>query len=200
VAADQCRVALENDYVRVLHWTSSPHEKSPMHEHPASVTVSLSDRKTRFTSPDGKTRDVESKVGQVAWSDPEKHSSEELGGKAGEVIQVELKKKPDAAMTTILASEDPVKLAPKHYKVEFQNDRVRVLRIKYGPKEKSVMHAHRANVVVFLTDGKVNLTSADGQTSEVSFKAGEARWANKEKHLPENPADKASEGILIELK
>jgi hypothetical protein len=62
------------------------------------------------------------------------------------------------------------------------------------------MHAHAANVVVFLTDGKVNLNSADGQTSEASFKVGEARWANKEKHLPENPADKASEGILIELK
>ena len=48
-------------------------------------------------------------------------------------------------MTTIPASEDSVKVDPKHYKVEFQNDRVRVLRIKYGPKEKSVMHSHPAS-------------------------------------------------------
>jgi hypothetical protein len=26
--------------------------------------------------------------------------------------------------------------------VEFENDQVRVLRITYGPHEKSVMHAH----------------------------------------------------------
>ena len=50
---------------------------------------------------------------------------------------------------------DPVTVDPKHYSVEFENDKVRVLRIKYGPGEKSVMHAHPALVAVFLTDGKV---------------------------------------------
>jgi hypothetical protein len=37
-------------------------------------------------------------------------------------------------------ADDPVKVDPKHYKVEFENDRVRVLRIRYGAGEKSVMH------------------------------------------------------------
>ena len=37
------------------------------------------------------------------------------------------------------AADDPVNLDPKHYSVEFENDRVLVLRVKYGPKEKSVM-------------------------------------------------------------
>jgi quercetin dioxygenase-like cupin family protein len=200
VAAKQCKVAFENEYVRVLHWTVSAHEKTPMHEHPALVTVSLSAGKARFTSPDGKTREVESKAGQAIWSDPEKHSSEDLGGKPGEVIQVELKKKPAAAMTTIPASEDSVKVDPKHYKVEFQNDRVRVLRIKYRPKEKSVMHSHPASVAVFLTDGQSKFTLADGKTNEATFKAGEAQWADKDKHLPENLAVKTLELILVEFK
>jgi quercetin dioxygenase-like cupin family protein len=171
-----------------------------MHEHPALVSVSLAGGKTGFASPDGKTREVESKAGQATWSDPEKHSSEDLGGKPGGVIQVELKKKPASAMTAIPASEDSVKVDPKHYKVEFQNDRVRVLRIKYGPKEKSVMHSHPANVVVFLTGGQSKFTLADGKTSEATFKAGEAQWADKEKHLPENTAAKPLELILVELK
>ena len=200
VAAKQCKVAFENEYVRVLHWTVSAHEKTPLHEHPALVTVSLSAGKTRFTTPDGKTREAETKAGQAMWSDPEKHSSEDLGGKPGEVIQVELKKRPAAAMTTIPASEDSVKVDPKHYKVEFQNDRVRVLRIKYGPKEKSVMHSHPANVAVFLADGQSKFTLADGKTSEATFKAGEAQWADKEKHLPENLAVRTFELILVELK
>lgn len=200
VSANQCKVVVENEYVRVLHWTVGAHEKSPLHEHPAVVSVSLSGGKTRFTSPDGKTRDVESKAGQTVWSDPEKHSSEELGGKPAELIQVELKQKPAAAMTTVPASEDSVKVDPNHYKVEFQNDRVRVLRIKYGPKEKSRMHSHPANVAIFLTDGKTKFTSADGQATEATFKAGDAQWGEKDKHLPENLSDKAMEVILVELK
>ena len=38
-----------------------------------------------------------------------------------------------------LAAQDPVKVDPKHYKVELENAQVRVLRIHYGPHEKSVM-------------------------------------------------------------
>ncbi len=64
VAAKQCKVVFENEYVRVLHWTLSPHDKIPMHEHPALVAISLSAGKTLYTSPDGKTREVESRDGQ----------------------------------------------------------------------------------------------------------------------------------------
>ena len=35
--------------------------------------------------------------------------------------------------------EDPVTVDPKHYTVELENEKVRVVRIKYGPHEKSVM-------------------------------------------------------------
>lgn len=94
VAAKQCKVVFENEYVRVLHWTTGPHEKTVMHEHPAMVSVSLSGGMTRFTTPDGKTREVGGKAGQVTWSDPEKHSSEDLGDKRSEVVQVELKRNP----------------------------------------------------------------------------------------------------------
>ncbi len=57
-------------------------------------------------------------------------------------------------------AQDPVKVDSKHYKVEVENAWVRVLRINYGPKEKSVMHKHPAGVVVYLTDqnAKFNFT------------------------------------------
>jgi quercetin dioxygenase-like cupin family protein len=200
VAAKQCKVAFENEYVRVLHWTLSPHEKIPMHQHPALVTVSLSTGKTAYTLPGGETKEVESKVGQTSWNEPEKHASEYMGDRAGESIQIELKQKPTAAMTAIPASEDAVKVDPKHYQVEFQNDRVRVLRIKYGPNEKSIMHSHPANVAVFLTGGKAKFTFPDGKTSPSDFKAGQVQWADKEKHLPENTGGKPFEVIVVELK
>src|SRR2546425_6701271 len=59
---------------------------------------------------------------------------------------------------------DAVKVDPKHYKVELENDRVRVVRITYGPREKSVMHGHRPGVVLFLTDAHYRFTYPDGKT------------------------------------
>ena len=45
-------------------------------------------------------------------------------------------------------AQDPVKVDPKHYKVEFENANVRVLRVTVGPGEKSVMHWHPNAVAV----------------------------------------------------
>jgi len=92
-APKQCKVEFENEQVRVLRWKTGPHEKAPMHEHPAMVTIALTGGRTRFTLADGKTREVTTKAGQVTWSAAEKHSSESLSDKAEELIQVELKGK-----------------------------------------------------------------------------------------------------------
>jgi len=93
VAPKQCKVEFENDQVRVLRWKTGPHEKTPMHEHPAMVSIAVTGGHTRFTLADGKTSEVTIKAGQVTWSAPEKHSSENLDGKPSELIQVELKGK-----------------------------------------------------------------------------------------------------------
>jgi quercetin dioxygenase-like cupin family protein len=98
------------------------------------------------------------------------------------------------------AAQDPVKVDPKHYKVEFENADVRVLRISYGPHEKSVMHNHPASVAVFLTEGRVRFTQPGGKTEEETFKAGETQSTTAGKHLPENLGDKPFELILVELK
>ena len=97
-------------------------------------------------------------------------------------------------------AQDPAKVDAKHYKVEFENHEVRVLRIKYGPKEKSVMHSHPGAVAVFLTDGNVKFSLPDGKTQDSAVKAGTSQWTPAGKHLPENMGDKPFELILVELK
>ncbi len=97
-------------------------------------------------------------------------------------------------------AQDPVKVDPKHYKVEMDNDQVRVLRIHYSPGEKSVMHYHPESLAMFLTDHHVKFTSPDGKTEEVSAKAGETRMTPAGLHLPENIGDKLFELILVEFK
>ena len=97
-------------------------------------------------------------------------------------------------------AKDAVKQDPKHYKVEFENDQVRVLRIAYGQHDKSVMHSHPESVVIFLTDGKGKFTFPDGKTQETPFEAGKVMWFPATTHQPENIGKKRFELIQVEMK
>src|SRR5882724_13175491 len=77
---------------------------------------------------------------------------------------------------------DPVKVDAKHYKVDFENESVRVLRISYAPGEKSVMHYHPNSVAVYLTDAKTRMTTPDGKSEEAPGKAGASVWAPAGSH------------------
>ena len=108
-----------------------------------------------------------------------------------------------AALATgalILRAQDAVKVDAKHYKVEFENKEVRVLRINYGPGEKSVMHDHPESVAVFLTDQKAVFATPDGKSVEIDAKAGEVQHILAGPHLPQNIGDKPMEIILVEFK
>jgi quercetin dioxygenase-like cupin family protein len=97
-------------------------------------------------------------------------------------------------------ADDPVKVDSKHYKVEFENERVRVIRIQYRPGEKSVMHGHPESVAVFLTDARAKFTYSDGKTENISAKAGEVLHMDAFTHLPESTSKKPFELIQVELK
>lgn len=96
---------------------------------------------------------------------------------------------------------DPVLVDPKHYSVEYENDRVRVLRISYGPREKSVMHGHPPCVAVFLSDGDWRFDYPHGKVQDILGKAGQVLFFEEAfEHLPENLSAKRFEAVLIELK
>ncbi len=97
-------------------------------------------------------------------------------------------------------AEDPVKVDPRHYKVDFENERVRVLRIKYGPGEKSVMHSHPECIAVFLTDAHGKFTYPDGRTEDINANAGTVQHMDAHTHLPESLDKKPFEVIVVELK
>lgn len=86
-------------------------------------------------------------------------------------------------------AQDPTVADAKHYKVMFENEQVRVLKITYGPKEKSIMHEHPNGVAVFITDGQIKFELPDGKSQYATVKAGQAMFAPGGKHLPENAGD-----------
>jgi hypothetical protein len=68
---------------------------------------------------------------------------------------------------------DPVQADSQHYTVECENEKIRVVRIKYGAREESVMHSHPESVSVFLNDCKAKFTYPDGKSEHIEAKASQ---------------------------
>ena len=156
----------------------------------------LADAVVRFEGPDGeleedkirdfhlwKKQDGEWKIAVDIWN-----SELPLPGVAATIFSAKKIRK------------DAVKADPQHYTVEFENDKVRIIRIKYGPGEKSGMHTHGPNVGILLTNNTVRMTLPDGTSEESTTLAGTAQWSDAEEHLPENLSDEPLEVVLVELK
>ena len=84
-------VPFENSRVRVLRTILEPHVKSPQHEHPAYVVVYLTELHTTMKMADGREIDNPRRPGEIAWRDPLKHITENIGNHTAMEIQVELK-------------------------------------------------------------------------------------------------------------
>ncbi len=97
-------------------------------------------------------------------------------------------------------AQDPTKVEPKHYKLDFENEHVQVVAVHYGPHEKSSMHEHPGGVVVVVTGGHLKFTDENGKVREVFAKAGEARWFGPFKHTVENVGDTAYNAVYVGVK
>ena len=181
-------VKIDSPQARVLVVTEQPHQPSALHEHPTNrVMIYLESGQMIRTAPGGSVQKLEFKAGDARWSLAEgPHTSEFLADRPIRIVEIELKNKPQGHME--MSSIDPLKADPKHYSLEFENDQVRVLRVRFGPHEKGVLHEHKLNhIVVYLTD-------------QAKGKAGEVRLDEPMTHTEENPLDHPVERIAVDLK
>jgi len=92
VSPNNYKLLLENDPVRVIEYRSQPGEKSPMHSYSGAVVYRLSPYyKLEFTFPNGKTKEIEGKAGEVRWVGEEALEIEDVGNTEAHAIVVELK-------------------------------------------------------------------------------------------------------------
>ena len=125
--------------------------------------------------------------GDVRWRPSSgAYTAENISDHPVRILEIDLKgapagKAPDSPL-------DPVKVDPEHYKVDFENEFVRVLRVHYEPRSKGQTHEHFLNrVVVYLND-------------QPGAKADDVRVSGAAKHAEENASDKAADRIAVELK
>ncbi len=200
--AQDPRVVIENDNVKVLKVPVVPHEKTKLHQHKVNrVMIYFQAGKQNINYEDGKKVVLNFKAGEALWS-PQSgmHIAEISTDKPVTIMEIELKK-PASAMKPKTSALDPLKVDPKHYKMEFENDQVRVVRVKIGPGETAPMHEHSMNrIVTYLTDQDFEVTSADGKVEHVQHKAGDASWGAPNKHAERNLSSEPFEVVVVELK
>jgi hypothetical protein len=102
----------------------------------------------------------------------------------------------------------PAQEAPRAYRPEFENARVRVTRVRYAPREKIASHDHPANptVYVYLRDSGpvrfVHLGDEQFTLTRPAVRAGGFRLSRgaKETHSVESLTDRPTEYLRVEFK
>jgi uncharacterized RmlC-like cupin family protein len=204
VRAAENQAKIDNEDARVLVVNSAPGVKSGMHEHKMNrVMIYLDPGKMELVGADGKKEELKFKAGDVLWSAARgMHTSENLSGHSVRIVEIELKSAPGAkGMKAKMPALDPVKVDRKRYHVEFENGQVRVVRAKYGPHDKGVMHEHVLNrVVTFITEGDMKVTTAEGEAKMITQAPGDVITGGAAKHIEENMNDKPFEVVVVEFK
>jgi mannose-6-phosphate isomerase-like protein (cupin superfamily) len=201
-AADDPRVKIDNEMVRVLNVVDQPHTPSGLHRHEVNrvmIYLNAGDLTVRYQ--DGKVEEQHWTPGQVAWSPAGGlHISENVGSAPLHIIEVELKTRPSKPPTRN-RKLDPVAIDPKHNILLFENAQVRVFRSLREAGGTEMMHEHTGTgrVGVFLTDLNATVKLADGTGNTLHVKAGDVSWSGPVTHATTNLGPAKLEMIVVEV-
>ena len=179
---------LDNPQVRVIVATLQPRTPSIANAGHATDRVLIYLDDGVMTRKEGdQTAKIEFHRGDVRWRPASgAYTAENISDHPIRILEVDLKGPPKGPLP--VTKLDPVVVDAPHYKVAFENERVRVLRIHFGPQEKSPMHEHDLNrVVLYLND-------------QGASKTDDVRIAGPGTHTEENASAQPADRIAVELK
>jgi len=162
----------------------------------------------RLTYLDGTVEDLKWEPDTVKWSTaigfhysgplPTPRVDPRPSGPTGVIIAIKKPGYPGKVAGTAL---DPLRVAPKNFTLVFENDQVRVLRLKLGPRQSVPMHEYTLNhMVVCMTDLDARMTSPEGAAEVARHKLGDFSWSGPSRQKIDNLSDKPLETVVLELK
>lgn len=96
-------------------------------------------------------------------------------------------------------SQDPVESNPEHYRVVFENDRVRVLEYRDAPGQGTAAHHHPDSVMITASAFRRRLQS-EGRQLDLDMPAFAVRWLSAQEHSGENIGATDTRAFFVELK
>lgn len=94
---------------------------------------------------------------------------------------------------------DPVVTDPDHYRVLWENSRVRVLEYRDAPGDATHLHSHPDSVMVTLSSFERIISAGEREVS-VRLDAGQARWLDAQTHMGRNVGRTETRALFVELK
>jgi hypothetical protein len=107
---------------------------------------------------------------------------------------------PDIVPPEVLKGKDALAADPKHYKLDFENDRMRVLRLTLKSDEAVPVHDDRDALFVCLKECHLRLTLPGGRSQDIHLQAGESRWLYGDTRSEKNLGTQPLEMLIIETK
>lgn len=107
---------------------------------------------------------------------------------------------PDIVPPEVLKGKDALEADPKHYKLELENEHVRVLRLTLKPDEVSPVHDDRDALFVCLKECHIRLARPGGRSQDIHMQAGESRWIFADTRSERNLSTQPLQLLVIETK
>lgn len=104
------------------------------------------------------------------------------------------------ALAVPLGAQNPVQVDPQHYRLEYEDKQVRVLRFRLAPGEKSPLHEHAARITVVVSGSRLRIEDTDGGIHEMTIYAGHAERQPAIRHTVENVGNTIYEELTTEFK
>ncbi len=194
---------IDNAVVRVQLSAGVPDEGTKPHVHLTNrVMIYFQPGTNTIRYPDGKVSPEHFKAGEVQWNNVMgTHTATITATGPVDIAHVELKSPPGMVPSVKYAARDPRAVDPAHFKLEIDNNQVRVLRLHLGAGEKTRLYEERLErLLVPLTPARLKMTGADGAVKSADYRPGEVQWLMPGTQSDENTGDAPYEAILVEFK
>jgi hypothetical protein len=107
---------------------------------------------------------------------------------------------PDIIPPEVLKTRDALQVDPQHYRLEFENDKIRVLRLTLKSSETVLMHDDKDALVVCLNECHVRFTSPNGRSEDIHMESAASRWIYGDTRSEKNLGTKPVEMLFVETK
>jgi hypothetical protein len=187
-AAATITTKLDSPQARVYVATLQPHTPSRSANGHATNRVLVYLDEGVMTVQDGAaTQTIAFHRGDVRWRPAGgAYTAENTSDHPIRILEIDLKGQ--AAGPAPVSKLDPAVVDPRHYRIDLENDQVRVLRVHYDARDTGAQHEHILNrVVVYLND-------------QPGARADDVRIAGAATHTEQNASDQPADRIAIEIK
>jgi len=200
---DPATTPIDNAVARVQLSAGVPGEVTKPHVHLTNrVMIYFQAGTNTIRYPDGRISPEHFKAGEVQWNNAMGTHTATITAKGlVDIAHVELKSPPGMVPAVKYAARDPGIVDPAHFKIELENNQVRVLRLHLGKGEKTPMYEERLErLLVSLTPARLKTAGADGAVKTANAQPGEVQWLQPGTQADENTGDARYEAIVVEFK